>query len=176
LAPDGSLEAPVVDVVQDAGASFTVGSALSPGRYTWRVATRSADGEEGPFGDWQSFTRRPPPAVPTVGPPRHDAGVVTLSWSVAEEGSRYSLQLARDPQFTDLVLEQTVSSAEARLERPAPGRYFLRVRAIGPDGFESEFGPAQSFDIEAPAPPRKTWPWRRLLLPAVPVVLVILLL
>ena len=37
---------------------------LPPGEYFWQVATRSAEGEIGPFSDPQPFTRLEPAPVP----------------------------------------------------------------------------------------------------------------
>lgn len=175
LATRDAPDRPILDTVHAAGGSFAPGGALPPGVYVWRVATRGADGEEGPFGDWQSFTRREPPEGPRLDPPRTEADAVTFSWPAAVEGSRYRFQLARDAQFASLVFEQTVASPGTKLERPEPGAYYLRVQTIDPDGFEGGFGPTQTFEVPAPPPPRKKRRWPLIFLPVAPVVLFILL-
>lgn len=172
VAAAGATDAPLSDVRLDGHGPFTVDRDLQPGAYVWRAATVSGD-EAGPFGDWQPFTRRLPPPGPQVAPPQAEAGRMRLAWPKGAEGSTYRLQVARDAAFTDLVVDETLTAPDFTLQQPGPGVYHLRVKTIEPDGFEGEFGVPQAFEVAAPPPPKRRFPWRRLLVPAVPVVILI---
>ena len=174
ISASATFETVLVDAVAPVGRSFDSTVALPPGTYSWRVATRLADGEEGPFSDPQQFVlRRPPPRL-TPERPDMSAAVTVLRWPVAPESNvRYHAQIARSAEFGTILSEHTLDEPQLSLPRPAPGSYWLRVRVLEADGFEGEFGEAQSFDVQAPvepppAPPRpRRWLW---LLPAAAIV------
>jgi hypothetical protein len=124
---------------------------LPAGAWHWRLATvRSIvrDGrridDAGPWGDAQMFELRALPPLPA--PPRVDAGSVLVAWG-GEPGQRFDFQLARDAEFTSLLLERRLDAPELRFARPPPGRYFLRYRAIDPDGYVGPFIAAQALTL-----------------------------
>jgi hypothetical protein len=170
-----AFEAVLVDVVAPVGRPFESAVALPPGSYSWRVATRLADGEEGPFSDPQRFVLRQPP--PRLTPERPDltSPTTVLRWpAAAEPNVRYHAQLAGSPGFDTLISEHTLDQPELSIPKPGPGSYWVRVRVLEADGFEGVFGEPQSFDVTAPAPveparPSRTrrWLW---LLPAAVIV------
>jgi hypothetical protein len=139
-------------------ATATHDEALPPGRYAWRIASVRADGDQGPFGDAQPFTLRPLPAAPTLQEPRVDADALVLRWPAGEPGARYELQLAAEPSFSASLHSVETREPEAVLPRPAPGRYFVRVRSIDADGMAGPYGGAQQVNV-----PHSRWWW---LLPA----------
>src|SRR6185295_6973492 len=63
--------------------------------------------------------------------------VVVAGWEPVPNTARYRIELARDAEFTDLVLREEVpASVRAfRGEKLPKGEYFLRVRAIDNDDF-----------------------------------------
>ena len=134
------------------------GEPLPPGRYAWRIASVRADGEQGPFGDPQSFTLRPLPAAPALQPPEVDGEALVLRWPAGEAGGRYELQVAAEASFSAPLHTIETREPEAALPRPAPGRYFVRVRSIDAEGVAGPFGGAQQVDV-----PHSRWWW---LLPA----------
>jgi hypothetical protein len=171
LAREETRDTPIVDVVETTWApAFTPANPVPPGEYAWRVATRAADGEVGPFGQWQTFTRRQRAPGPPPGQRREEAGRLWLGWPAGLEASRFRVQLARDAGFSDVVIDRVVDTPELGLERPSPGTYHLRIRTIESDGFEGDFGPAQSFEVLAPPPPSKKRSWTEFILPAVTVI------
>jgi hypothetical protein len=150
---------PVVDTVVSTGA-FTPSQPLPPGQYHWRVATRGAVGgttREGPFSDNQTFRRLVP--GPAIEAPATTDSRLSLRWRAAPDARGYQYQLASDAGFERLVADTQVDTAVAELPRPAPGRYWLRVRAIDGDGQPGPYGTAQSFELTAPEPPPARWPW-----------------
>lgn len=125
-----------------------------PGVYHWRLASTRADGDKGPFGDAQRFELRPLPEPPKGGM-ADDGKSLTLAWSGRPEDTQH-VELARDPQFTQIVAQADLSTPEWTLPRPSDsGTYYFRYRSIEPDGF---VGPYSSpLVIEVPRDWRYLW-------------------
>ena len=70
-----------------------------------------------------------------------------LSWYPAPGAVEYHVEVARDEAFTELILEETVSSPEASVELQA-GKYFWRVQAIGTGGEPAAYSPVQSITVD----------------------------
>lgn len=155
-----------LQVARDAGFTDIVaerqgleGNALTldlggPGVYHWRLASTRADGDKGPFGDAQRFELRPLPEPPKGGM-AEDGQSLTLAWGGRPEDTQH-VELARDPQFTQIVAQADLSAPEWTLPRPAEsGTYYFRYRSIEPDGF---VGPYSSpLVIEVPRDWRYLW-------------------
>ncbi len=122
---------------------------LSPGQYYWRVASRQADGRLSPYSTARALIVRPAPFP--VHPPTINHDTLAVSWP-GRPGQRYELQMAADAGFTRVVAEQGASEPAALLARPPQGIYYLRVRAIDPDGSVGPYGAATSVEVPAPAP------------------------
>jgi hypothetical protein len=162
LADNPQFRTPLVDRTDVTALAFTT-PALADGTWYWRLASIRADGDTGPFSDPSRFERRPPPAEPE--PPAMDESRLNLRWR-GEPGQVFRLQLARDDAFAAVVLEQTgLTTAQASLERPAPGVYFLRVQATDPDGFVGPYTTPQRVVVPEPPPSTPWWPFLLLLLP-----------
>ena len=128
------------------------------GVYHWRLASVRADGDHGPFGDAQRFELRPLPEPPKGGPAA-DGKSLVFNWSGRPE-DRQQVQLARDQNFTEIIAQDELKSAEWVL--PTPGRggqYFFRYRSVEPDGFVSPY--SSTLSIEVP----RDWSLLWLLLP-----------
>ncbi len=117
---------------------------LQPGIYHWRLASLRADGDQGPWGDPRSFELRPPP--PTPQPPAVGDDSVKFAWTAAP-GQTFEFQLAREAAFTVLLLERKLTQPAIELPLPAAGRYYVRLRAIDPDGYVGPYTTAQYFDV-----------------------------
>jgi LysM repeat protein len=61
----------------------------------------------------------------------------------------WHIQIARDAEFRDVLVDQTVPRETRRIEAPspAPGRYYARVSAVDDDHFEGPFGRQLSFGV-----------------------------
>jgi hypothetical protein len=147
LSEHEDLSAPIASETALDAPRFT--RALEAGTYYWRLASTRADGDQGPWGDPVAFTVRPPMAA--VPPPSFDEASMFLAWS-GEPGQRFDYQLADDEKFASLVASGTVDQPELRIERPAPGAYYLRVRAIDPDGFVGAYSATQQVIVPASLP------------------------
>lgn len=122
---------------------------LAPGDYTWRVASVRADGDRGPWSDPVPFTVRPLQAPPE--PPLIDDDEMSFRW-VGEPGQRFEYQFAADAAFSRLLAEGGVDVPEVVIARPAPDTYYMRIRAIDPDGFVSPWSGIQQVIVPASLP------------------------
>jgi hypothetical protein len=140
---------------------------LPVGTHHWRLASirdKAGVADAGPWGQALSVTRFAPPAPPVPKAPQSTSEGVLLTW-VQADASSYQVQVARDPEFKQLVREESVESAQWLLRQPEPGRYFVRVRAIDSTGFTGPYGQAQQLDVARPT----AWWW--FLLPALVLIL-----
>lgn len=125
--------------------------ATEPGPYRWRVATQRqrTDGtlDEGPFGDEARFTAmvRPPAPVPVI----ELGDQVRVHWQGAQ-GSRFDIELSPDPGFARDVQTRSVASPEVQWPMPSWCRpYYVRLRAISPEGIASAFSPPRLLQGQA---------------------------
>lgn len=143
-------------VDQDALADPEQTVSLPPGEYHWRLASiaRKADGrlDPGPFSDAQAFTLRPLPPSPALQEPEI-GDLIVLRWR-AVPGMRYQLQWAGDAGFSQGLTSWDSPEPQASLERPAPGRYYLRVRSVDAHGQAGPWGSVQQLDV-----PHSRWLW-----------------
>jgi hypothetical protein len=141
LATDADFDTPLIDTVVDR-VRYRVDEPLAPGTYYWRVASRDAQGRQGPFG-------QPLPLQVSDAPPdsgletEAERGKVTLRWQEGEPGQRYRIQVARKPDFARTILDQVLDAPQVVLDRPLGGRWYVRVQTIDDDGYEAPFGPVQ---------------------------------
>ncbi len=125
---------------------------LTPGDYYWRIASRTANDDEGPFSDTQTFTMKPTPVSPTVPPPKIDGKHMKFQWPAGEPGTKHQFQLARDKDFKDILTDQTLAEPHVTLKNPGGGEYFMRVKAIEADGFAGPFGATQQVKVPSNIP------------------------
>ena len=72
---------------------------------------------------------------------------------------RYRVQLAREPEFNQPVIDTYADRPALELPRPAAGRYFLRIQAVEPDGYEGPYERPTIVDVPGPpAAPRLLQP------------------
>ena len=143
LAAGADFQAPLRDIA-DLRELATTLEGLAPGSYRWQLASRRADGDQGPWGDARSFELRPLPPAPK--PPKVGDRGVSFAWD-ALPGQTFEFQVARDAAFTSLVLERKLDEPAIELPLPGTGRFYVRLRARDPDGFMGPYTTPQYFDI-----------------------------
>lgn len=118
---------------------------LPVGNYRWRVASVRPDGDQGPFGDPQSFELRAPPPQPE--PPKIDAQFMSFNWA-GEPGQSFEFQLARDAAFAHLLVKRSVAEPRIQVARPDEGgRFYIRYQAFDADGFVGPFTAPQVINL-----------------------------
>lgn len=161
----GDFSSPLQDRVVE-GAAATLD--LPPGAYAWRVARLAAEPAadpsrpHGPFSDPRTVVLRPVPPLPALEAPQFSPGAVLLRWKPLAAGQGVHLQLARDPAFQDLVLDQRTWAAQLQWPRPPAGTYHLRLRSLLDGGPVGEYGAATLLAV-----PGLAW-WERWFLGAPP--------
>lgn len=79
-----------------------------------------------------------------------------ISWSNVKNAQAYEVFIARDSNFTQLVLIQTIGKTDLTLPTPlSDGLYYVRVRAYNKDLYPGKFSKSYSFTIDTtpqPAP------------------------
>jgi hypothetical protein len=142
VATDGSFTSPVVDVSGLAGTTFTPDPALAVNTtYYWRVNATNPGGTSGWSSIW-SFTTYPTnPPVPLLVSPSDGATEVptqpTLAWGLTPGADTYDLQVATDPAFDTLVVDETgltETSLYLAVLLESAGTYHWRVSAANSGG------------------------------------------
>lgn len=121
---------------------------LPAGIWYWRIATvRSVNGapDAGPWSDALRIDLRPLPLLPER--PAVGAAEVTLGWR-GLAGQQFDFELATRADFAQPLVAQRLETPQVRFARPAPGRYFLRYRAIDADGYVGPYIAPQQLTIE----------------------------
>ncbi|MDL5364497.1 FecR domain-containing protein [Xanthomonas sp. NCPPB 2654] len=121
---------------------------LPPGDYFWRVASRDAQGRQGPFGQPLQLQISDAPLDPSLQPPEAAKGQLTLRWQAGEPGQRYRVQIARKPDFAaPLLLDRTLDTPQISLPRPRGGTWYVRVQQVDDDGYAAPFSPTQVISL-----------------------------
>jgi hypothetical protein len=146
VANDAQFQNLVIDQADITTSQYS-SSKLSTGNYFWRLASivkKTGGVDQGPFGDTQTFKLLPAQTMT----PLTDTGSNTLSFNwPAEPGQKFVLEIARDPAFASIYLTQQLDQAEISIPRPDAGSYFIRVKAIDPDGYAGAFSATQKIEI-----------------------------
>ncbi|MBR7801717.1 FecR domain-containing protein [Undibacterium fentianense] len=146
IAKDPSFQQIVTDQANLKQTSFYT-SQLPFGDYFWRVATvteTNGKPDQGPFSVPDAFTTLAPQTMNTFADSGSDQ--LEFSWP-GEAGQTYEVQVADEPSFKLPILNQQSKQANLSMARPAPGEYFIRVRATDADGFVGQFCKPQKFEI-----------------------------
>jgi hypothetical protein len=143
---DAQLDAPEVDL-----------PAPADGNYWLRVRPIDALGLEG-HDAVRSFVQHQLPPMPSLVEPLQGANVIgdrgAFAWSGGPGAvSHYRVQVARDPQFTQMFLERD-SGEDTHLDvaHVPAGRYFWRVAAVDGRGESSDWSPAQEYTQRQSSP------------------------
>ncbi len=130
----------------------------TPGVYFWRLASVRGDADRGPFGDPQRFELRALPEPPQGGL-ADDGKTLRLAWGGRPEDVQ-EVELARDPQFTQIVAKAQLKQPQWDLPTPSSGgTYYFRYRSIEPDGFVTPY--SSTLTLEVP----RDWRWLWLIAP-----------
>lgn len=122
---------------------------LAPGQYFWRIASVAAGQDQGPYSDVQGFMQRKIPESPQLEPAQIDDKSLLFRWRAGTAGEKFQVQVSRNADFTQPILDTVVSTNQSKIDRPESGTYYLRVKTIDADGFAGPYGPAQQLEVPA---------------------------
>jgi hypothetical protein len=131
---------------------------VPPGKYFWRVAAVDSRDESGDWSAAQEYTQRQ--SSPTPYPPAFSGHEMQLHWD-PQDGMRYHVQIARNPQFTAALLDQTLDQPGLSMRRLHLGTYYSRVQTVAEDGSKAPFGAPRQFEVPMPL-------WMKIVLPLLP--------
>ncbi|BCS52192.1 hypothetical protein GSbR_17460 [Geobacter sp. SVR] len=151
IATDRTFSKTVVDMAPgDARYAATV---PEPGHYFYRIRSRAADGYEGAWSATRSFIVVPPPPVPSLEKPAVEGKEIRIRWHDLGAAYTYHCQVSRDSSFREVMVDRKTDGPELVIQKPEmPGTYYVRTSAIDSKGYEGNFSPPQSFEVESRFP------------------------
>ena len=88
---------------------------------------------------------------------------VTLHWQAVENAEKYQIQIAKDPQYSEMVIDAPVSSTEYKLPATLlPGTYYFKVKSVVDKTVQSKFSETETLIIKQQD---EIWPFFLFLLP-----------
>lgn len=138
----GNFEQPWLDRMT-ASPRLALGD-LPPGDWSWRVASVDAQ-DQGPWGETRNFhLQQGVPALESAETGTH----LLLRWRLSEHATPWArIQIARDPQFREVLLQELHRGPVATLPLPRAGRYHLRLGSIPEAGGDGIWGPTYELHI-----------------------------
>ena len=117
--------------------------------YYFRIRSMAMDQFKGVWSDTIGFTFLEPPKAPPVEAPQLDESTVNIRWQALGQDISYHFQMATDPLFKDIIKDSITEKPFIAVERPAnSGTYHIRISAMDSQGYEGQFTPPQTFQIE----------------------------
>lgn len=161
FAQDAKFGEGLMEVVLDA-VDMQVAKELNPGKYYWRVASISPNGELGPYSDVRGFEYKPLPGAPELNAStlEFDEQHMHMALPKLPAGQHYEIVLAKDQKLAQAIWQGKPDGTLLKIPKPEPGKYFLGARAAEADGTA---GPYAGQAIEVPKKP--IWPYLLLLAP-----------
>jgi len=161
IAKDAAFSSIVMTLQSRTGGIATDG--LAAGEYWWRVSARypAARGSsvQGGVSRFVIKKREAPPVVALPAPATSVSTVqlasrqAAISWQGDPEFSRYRVEVARTPEFAQVVHREETSMNFSRIKPDiAEGRYFWRVTGIDQQGKAASTSPVGSIEVRRPQP------------------------
>jgi hypothetical protein len=120
--------------------------APKPGLWYWRVSALGVDDVNQGYSESASWRYLPLPQQPEKPLVKEEGGILMVTWQGAAPA--YRLELSANETFTPLFSVHEINHPEARLIKPAPGSYWLRVIALDADKQASAPSPAATLVIQ----------------------------
>jgi len=141
----------ILEKLASPGGTFTL-LALPDGTYYGFLTAIDAEKFESPPAVPFNFEVRTIPGPPIFISPHEGKSTfdtsVQVDWLKEEGDDMYHLQLSKDADFADLILDKRQEENGITFESLEPGSYYMRVQAIADDGFTSLYSLIDSWKIE----------------------------
>lgn len=144
VARDGDFREIIIDADNLSAPEYQPKDLLS-GVYYWRVASIADNGKRGPFSS--VMDTRVLLEDPNLDRAHVKTANVMLEWAPLEQGTQYLIQVSNDPSFKQVLLEHSLPETELFIEDLVPGTYYFRIQSTAFDGYVSEWGLPQSFEV-----------------------------
>ncbi len=146
IAEQADFFSPLMDVV-DFSEPTIRSKPLKPGLYYWRVAAADGSGKYGLFSPSQTFRVRAKASMLKLEASQLEDKYLQIHWMGGKPSEHYEVELARDADFFTLVSQQELDRVSTSFDRPDPGLYYLRVRAITSEGIVGDYTAAQTIEV-----------------------------
>ncbi len=150
VARDAAFASVIEEKPDYTGLTYTTG-ALDYGGYYFRISSITADGYQ---AGWRTLPFRlvPPPPTPSLEKPKMSGQEILLTWRDLGEGITYHFQMAKDPEFNEIIVDRKLDKPVITLQKPKDkGVYYVRTSSIDRKMREGEFSPSQTFEIRGRA-------------------------
>lgn len=107
---------------------------LNQGTYHWRLASLDEQGMPRGWGKPGAFRIQPPPETPRAVQAGMRDGALHVAWQ--GQAPEYRIEIASDEAFKQIVGRHRSVTAEVRITKPQPGRYWLRVVPYDAEGVQ----------------------------------------
>ncbi|BHH82714.1 hypothetical protein LA52FAK_10030 [Desulforhopalus sp. 52FAK] len=136
------------------GGSFTL-LALEDGKYYGFLTALDDEDFESLSASPFIFEVRTVPGAPIFVMPHEGKATfeksVEINWLQAEDDDTYHLQLARDEEFSSLIVDEHQKETRYTITELEPGTYFFRVQSVAGDGFTSLYSLVDSWKVQQQA-------------------------
>lgn len=124
---------------------------LPQGEQHWRVASVTAQGEQGPWSPAATFTYKPAPGQPDLGQAalRYEPDALLLELPAPPPEQHYRVSVSPTAAMAPEDQQQTSFDGVIRLTRPSGGAHFLGVRLV--DNQDGTAGPPMLQKIDVPS-------------------------
>jgi len=147
---DSEGQTTLLEELAEPGKDFTLFS-LTDGHYYAIFTAIDERGFESLPSNPAPLQIRTIPAAPLVSKPNNDLQtfepIITIQWLKSELASSYSLQVATDSDFTDIIDTEQIQENRFSTKNLVPGEYFFRVQLIAKDGFTTLFSPSLRWEV-----------------------------
>lgn len=124
---------------------------LPEGKLHWRVASITAQGEQGPWSAASPFSYKPAPGQPDLGQAalRYEADALLLELPAPPADHHYRVSVSATAGMAPEDQQQDSSDGKVRLPRPSGGAHYLGVRLV--DNQDGTAGPPMLQKIDVPS-------------------------
>jgi hypothetical protein len=150
VAGDAAFTAVIEEKSDHTAITYKTGT-LDYGAYYFRISSIAADGYQ---AGWRTLPFRlvPPPPTPSMEKPKMGRNEIVLTWRDLGIGITYHFQMAKDPEFNEVIVDKRLDRPEITLQKPKDkGVYYVRTSSIDRKMREGEFSPSQTFEIRGRA-------------------------
>lgn len=124
---------------------------LPEGKLYWRVASITAQGEQGPWSAASPFSYKPAPGQPDLGQAalRYEADALLLDLPAPPPGHHYRVSVSSTAAMAPEDRQKDSFDGAVRLPRPSGGTQYLGVRLV--DSQDGTAGPPMLQKIDVPS-------------------------
>lgn len=143
-------------LVREKLTSATISKKLEPGSYYWRVSYNDPSTQTRSVTEVFQFRILNDPSLKLLSPKNeevisfsNETPVVRFVWNVLDLYSSYSVQIARDKAFTDIVTLKQTQNQSLAFDNLKEGTYFAKIKAKSSlPGIEEKTSAVISFQIQ----------------------------